>query len=241
MKVFRFILGFCVLLAITSSIFGQTRSQEISDDDGVPVILKHLPEYESVKAQAKFIRDQDELNAAVGSRTVTEAIEFVAGTEAALANYPAGKLLIVEYQTPQAATDGDARILQRLTTKPEQGTIYRKVGNYAVFVFDANDEPAARTLLDKVKYQKSVQWLGTDPYYFNKLERLFTLTATNYLVGAVILVVGGVIGSTFIGLIVGYIYFRISKKKRLAWTAYSDAGGLTRLNLDDLSEPIPQK
>jgi len=38
---------------------------------------------------------------------------------------------------------------------------------------------------------------------------------------------------------VGIWYFRYREKKRAGMTAFSDAGGLIRLNLDDLSEPLP--
>lgn len=229
-----------LLLAAATLSFAQspTGSQEVSEDDGVPVILKHLPRWEEVKSDAKFIGNARELKAAVGERSVVDAIEFMGGTEAATAKYPQGQLLIVEYANPQAATDADTKLTQKIAATPPTGTVYRRIGNYAAFVFDVVDDAAAHALLDQVKYEKSVQWLDKDPYYLKKLEKVFVYTTTNMLVGSVIVVVGGVLGSTILGLIIGYIYFRISSKKRLAWTAYSDAGGLTRLNLDELSEPI---
>jgi hypothetical protein len=38
------------------------------------------------------------------------------------------------------------------------------------------------------------------------------------------------------GIAAGLIFFRIRDQRRASRTAFSDAGGLTRLNLDGLSE-----
>ena len=241
----RSILISLVVFAAALGVFAQdspaVKSQEISDTDGIPVLLKHLPDWENVKDRARLIQDQDQLKTAIGSRPVADAIDFTAGTEAATAQYGQGSLLIVESTNPQAATDTDAKIQANLASIPQAGTFYRRIGNYIVFVFDAADEAAASGLLDQVRYEKSVQWLDKDPYYLKKVEQVFIFTTTNMLVGSVFVVVGGVIGSAILGLIVGYIYFLISSRRRLAWTAYSDSGGLTRLNLDNLSEPISPK
>ena len=43
------------------------------------------------------------------------------------------------------------------------------------------------------------------------------------------------------GIIAGLVYFRFRDRERSKRIAFSDAGGLTRLNLDDLSEPILPK
>jgi hypothetical protein len=241
----RSILISLVVFAAALGVFAQdspaVKSQEVSDTDGIPVLLKHLPDWENVKDRAQLIQDQDGLKTAIGTRPVADAIDFTGGTEAATAQYSQGRLLIVESTNPQAATDTDAKIQANLASIPQVGTFYRRIGNYSVFVFDAADEAAASGLLDQVKYEKSVQWLDKDPYYLKKVEQVFIFTTTNMLVGSVFVVVGGVIGSAIVGLIVGYIYFLISSRRRLAWTAYSDSGGLTRLNLDDLSEPISPK
>ena len=44
------------------------------------------------------------------------------------------------------------------------------------------------------------------------------------------------IGITLIGILAGFIYFRFREQERAQWQRFSDAGGLTRLNLDELSE-----
>jgi hypothetical protein len=240
MKSLVFLVGVVLLLAHPNLAKRQSvaRSQEVSDVDGIPVILKHLPDSEHAPEGAIFIPDRQGMRDALGERPVLDAIEFSAGTEAASAKYTGGTVLIVEYPNPQAATDADAKITAQLASSAQSGVVYRRIGNYAAFVLDAADLASANALLDQIKYQKSVQWLDKDPYYLKKLETVFVYTTTNMLVGSVVVVVGGVIGSAILGLIIGYIYFRLGSRKRLSWTAYSDAGGLTRLNLDELSEPI---
>ena len=227
------------------SVSGQEKSyskpsQEVSEVDGLPVLIKHLPDWESVRGSTVFIQDTNALKSTFGERPVFDLVEFAPGTEAVAADYPAGKLLILEYTTPQAAALADGKFVEHLSQNP--GTppvVYRRIGNYGAFVFDANDPAAANALLDQVKYQKSVQWLGEDPFMMQKIERYFALTGRDVVLSTIKWIVL-IFGSTLaIGVIVGFAYFRYRESKRAGMTAFSDAGGLTRLNLDDLSEPLP--
>jgi hypothetical protein len=166
-------------------------------------------------------------------------VEFSGGTEAVSANYPAGRLLIVEYTTPQASVAADAEFQKVIAEGRGGNTVYRRVGNYSVFVFDASDANAAAGLIDQVSYQKQVQWLGEDPFLMQKLERYFALTGRDVVLSTIlwITLIFGVTLATGIGA--GFVYFRYRESQREHMTAYSDAGGMTRLNLDDLSEPLP--
>ena len=65
------------------------------------------------------------------------------GTEAVTADYPAGRLVIVEYTTPQSSVEIDTRIQQHLATT-QSPIVYRRIGNYNAFVFGAAD-PIAQT------------------------------------------------------------------------------------------------
>ncbi|MBX3290656.1 MAG: hypothetical protein KF855_15175 [Acidobacteria bacterium] len=217
------------------------RSQEISETDGLPVILHHLPEFETVRNSAVFINSQERLRSAVGDRPVLAGVSFEAGTEAATARYAAGQLLIIEYMTPQAASEADGQFLNLIAADPAAATVYKRIGNYSVFVFDGADQNAATALADSVKYQKSVQWLGEDPFLIQKFERYFAITAGDVVISTIIwisMVFGLAIS---LGILCGFLYFRFREKQRRRFTAFSDAGGLTRLNLDDLSEPIAPK
>lgn len=212
------------------------RSQEFSEDDGLPVLIKHLPEWQNVRSSTVFVTNSGDLRKAVGDRSVLGQIDFSGGTEAVTADYPAGKLVIVEFTTPHASVDADTKILQHLAANPDPGTTYRRIGNYNAFVFDTADHEAAVGLLDQVKYQKSVQWLGEDPYLLQKIERYFAVTTRDILISTVLWIVGGLGLAAVCGIVTGLVIFRIRDQKRATWHAYSDAGGMTRLNLDELSE-----
>ena len=82
MKRFAGLLGLIVaLLASFVTCFPQSqrqnekfKSQEISDDDGLPVIVKHLPDWESRRKEAVFVNDLAHLKAALGDRVTVVVI-----------------------------------------------------------------------------------------------------------------------------------------------------------------------
>lgn len=215
------------------------KTQELSELDGVPVLMKHLPDWENVKNNAKFASSTEELKGALGDRPILDLIEFTGGTEAATAPYPQGKLLIVEYTTPQSATEADAKFIARLMQEHDNPpVIQRRIGNYIAFVFDAQDRDAANGLLDQVSYDKTIQWLGENPHIYEQLERYFVTTTRDIFVSTVLWIVMGLGLSAATGVLAGFLYFRFREHQRATMSKFSDAGGLTRLNLDDLSEPI---
>jgi hypothetical protein len=224
------------------SAFGQAegyKSQEISDGDGVPVLLKHLPDWENVRSQAVFIQDKNGLKSAVGERQILNSLEFSGGVEAVSAQYPAGRLLVVEYTTPQASVTADAEFHKVIAEGRAGNVVYKRVGNYGVFVLDPTDTSNADELIGRVSYEKQVQWLGEDPFLTEKLERYFALTGRDVVIST-ILWIALIFGVTLAaGIGAGFVYFRYRESQREHMTAFSDAGGMTRLNLDDLSEPLP--
>ena len=227
---------------LTYSAFAQQegyKSQEVSEGDGVPVLMKHLPEWESVRGQAVFIQDKSALKNTVGERPVLELVDLSGGTEAASAQYQAGRLLIVEYTTPQASIAADANFQKHLVENVSNNAVYRRVGNYSVFVFDPTDVDSADALINGVKYQKQVQWLGEDPFLTQKIERYFAMTGRDVVLST-ILWIALIFGITLAaGVGAGIVYVRYRESQKAHMTAFSDAGGMTRLNLDDLSEPLP--
>ncbi|HLA96445.1 MAG TPA: hypothetical protein VK612_12045, partial [Pyrinomonadaceae bacterium] len=181
-----------------------------------------------------------DLKAQLGAIPVLDVVDLTAGAEAVTADYAEGKLLIVEFSTPQAATVSDAAIVQKLAESPSNPpVVYRKIGNYSAFVFEAADQNAAGTLLDKIKYEKSIQWLGEDPFLVQKLERYMVSTSANMMIATVFFILLGLGGAVFAGVFGGFLFFRYRDQKRSGRREFSDAGGLTRLNLDELSEPLP--
>src|SRR5438445_5017213 len=58
------------------------KSQEVSEKDGIPVLIKHLPDWESVRGRTTFAHSVGELKAALNDRSILDLIDFSAGTEA---------------------------------------------------------------------------------------------------------------------------------------------------------------
>lgn len=245
----KFFISICVLMLAFCSVFAQQpssgsqiKSQEISDSDGIPVLIKHLPDWENAQKRASYILNQSDLQKALGERQIFEAIDFQGGTEAVTASYPQGKLLIVEYVSGQASIDADNRVKQKLDeSRQNPPTFYRRTGNYNIFVFDAADEAAANSLIEQVKYEKTVQWLGSNPYAVLSAERAYLNDTASLFISTVKAIAGGIGLSLLAGLLVGIIFFYVRSQKRANMQAFSDAGGITRLNLDDLTPNISPK
>ncbi len=239
----RFLISIWTVLSITCGIFAQEKStspiksQEVSDDN-IPVLIKHLPDWENARNSAVYILNQNDLRNALGSRTVFDLIDFAGGTEAVTAPYSQGKLLIVEYTTPQTSVDADNKITQLLAAGQNSPIFYRRIGNYNAFVFDGTDEASANALLDQVKYEKSIQWLGENPFTLRNAERAFILTTSDIFLTTVLVISGGIGFSFITGLLVGIIFFYVRNQKRAGMEAFSDAGGMTRLNLDGFTPEI---
>jgi hypothetical protein len=228
---------------LTLSTAGQTnspipyKSSEVSENDGLPVLMKHLPDWESVRGQARFGSNVGDLKAVLGDHPVLDLIDFSIGTEAVTAPYPAGKLLIVEFATPQASIESDADFTAKLAETRDPSTLYRRIGNYNAFVFDAADPATANVLLDQVKYEKKVQWLGKNPFLITA-ERAFVLQTSDLFFSTVMVILIGIGFSIAGGLIAGLIFYRIREQKRAAMPTFTDAGDMTRLNLDGFTPDI---
>lgn len=234
----RILFSSAVILLLVSGVFAQT-FVEISDDDGIPPLIKDLPDWETVFENAKVAGDSETLKRILGPRDVIDLIDFTGGTETATAPYDAGKLLIVEYPTPQASSAADALFQEKLGSAPSMPpAFYRRIGNFNVFVFDASDEAAANALLDKIKYEKTVQWLGKDPNYLQKAERYLARSTADMFLSTAKFIVLGLGSAALLGIVAGLAFFRFREQRRAAMSAFSDAGGMIRLNLDELSEPI---
>lgn len=237
------ILSFLSLLS--SSVFAQStfspdiKSQEVSDGDGIPVLIKHLPDWENARNSATYIKSSNELRSALGEQAVFGAVEFVGGTEAVTAPYPQGKLLIVEYSTPQASVDTDNKVKELLGENPSEGGVfYRRIGNYNVFLFDGTSEAEANALFDEIKYEKVVQWLGEDPTLLQKAERALVQGTADVFLSTATAIVLGLAFAVLLGIVVGLAFYRVRGQRRGTMGEFSDAGGMTRLNLDELTPSI---
>jgi len=217
-------------------------------DNDIPVLVKHLP-WEGQFKNASYATSLGTLRAIVPNQPILDVVSFEGGAEAVSAEYhdgeqEHGKLLIIEFTTPQLATDNDQQITAKLNElkginqvvgSANVPTAYRRVGNYAVFVFGGKDERLANQLIDQVKYEQVTQWLGDNPYPLLEAQRRYTTQTLGVLVSVVkasglALVVCLTAGGLFGGLL--FIRRRAQQKTS---DAYSDAGGMLRLNLDEMT------
>jgi hypothetical protein len=205
----------------------------------IPVLIKHLPDWETAISRARYTVNQQGLKKLLPNQPIVDAISFEGGAEAVLAQYNAGKLLLIEFNTPQIATDNDARITQKMQDLRNNGQLlpssYRRVGNYGVFVFEAPSEAVANELISEVKYQQVVQWLGDNPFLYEQATREFTETTLGVFV-TVVKASGLALVSCFaVGGFVGGLLFIRRRSQQRAMEAYTDAGGMLRLNLDEMT------
>lgn len=222
--------------------FSKTLAEPLDSGEGdIPVLIKHLPDWQNVQHRVQYLVTKDALKAAFSNQLVFDAVSFDDGSEAVIADYNGPQLVIVEFNTPQVATENNSRITAKLQELRNQGqsvpTVYRRVGNYSVFVFDAPSELAANQLIDQVKYQQVVQWLGENPYSYREAVAEFTQTTLGVLVSVVKASGLVLLGSLVVGGFFGALLFTRRRAQQQMQDAYSDAGGLLRLNLDAETDP----
>jgi len=215
----------------------------IVNEPEVPVLVKHLPNWMAAEPEAIYLVRKEALEDAVPNQPILREIGFDGGPEGVLAEYDQAKLLIIEFTTPQFSVDNDQRIQAKIAELKAKGepvpSAYRRVGNYSVFVFNAPDEKTANALIDQVKYEQVVQWLGEDPYLYQRLQKYFTQTSAGVLVAVLKSSGLSLLFCLVAGALIGTMLFRHRRAQRA--TLYSDAGGSVRLNLDDLTAPTQQR
>lgn len=222
--------------------FAKAFAGTLEGEAGVPpVLVAHLPDGEKSAGDAGYALSLPVLQLAAGNRPALDALTFEGGTEAVTARYGDARLVIVEFTTPQYAGDNDTRIKERIAQLQAEGkpipSSYRRVGNYSVFVFDAPDAAAAEQLSAGVKYEKDVRWLGPNPHAEEIAVKQYTETmggvilTTLKMTGLAILLCLGV------GGIFGGAVFMYRRAQTAGKEVFSDAGGMMRLNLEEMGAP----
>jgi hypothetical protein len=224
-------------LALVACVAAAAQTVVLSDagaDDGVPALVQHLPDWE--RARPTYAKNLDELKRVVGDEPVLDVLPFAGGTEAVSSDYDAaGRLVIVEFSTPQFAADADrainARTAELRAAQKSVPTVYQRKGNYAIFVFGGRDETAARDLVGRVHYEKDVRWLGRDPHANERANRAWINMSASVLINTVKAAGLSILLCLTVGCIFGTLFFR--RRRAALATRYSDAGGMMRLNLDE--------
>ncbi|HET6862594.1 MAG TPA: DUF6599 family protein [Pyrinomonadaceae bacterium] len=205
----------------------------------IPPLVKHLPDPENSQNSAVYFSKVDAPGSILPGQAVLTALETNGDADAVIARIGQSKVLIVEFNTPQLATDNDQRIVAKIHELWDQGqpapTAYRRVGNYAVMVFDAPDQKTANQLIDQVKYEQVVQWLGENPNILKEAQRRYVDTTLGVFIAVVKASGFALIGCLGAGGLIGALLFSRRRAQQRQVEAFSDAGGMLRLNLDELT------
>ncbi|HVF42827.1 MAG TPA: hypothetical protein VM936_07445, partial [Pyrinomonadaceae bacterium] len=227
--------------------FSKVLADSLRGESGfVPVLALHVPDWDrKLGDDLGYAVSLAALQAQAGSRPVLEALSFDAGTEAVTAKYGEARLVVVEFPTPQHAFDADAAVTRRIEELRAAGqpvlSGYKRVGNYSVFVFDAPDSAAAENLVSGVKYEKDVRWLGRNPHEAENAIRNYTSTMGGVILTTVITTGLAILVCLTVGGLIGGAIFFSRRAKHAAQEIYSDAGGMLRLNIEDVNTPQTTK
>ena len=220
--------------------FGQKIAATLDKGEGeIPSLVKHLPDWGKIQNNVLYAVTPAALNGYADNAPVLAAASFEGGAEAVVARYGNAQMVIVEFTTPQLATANDAAIQAKIKELQAAGqnaqTAYKREGNYGVFVFNAPDEATAQQLISQVKYEKTVQWLGENPNILIRAQKRYVAIASGVFVS--VMKVSGIAALLTLGLggLFGALVFRRRRAQDLAASAYTDAGGMMRLNLDEMT------
>ena len=203
----------------------------------VPGVISHLPQNGLIANSERYI-----VGATAFTRFVhypdPSQIDFTGGTEVATGEYningEQGQLVIVEFQTPQLATVGLERMQKSLDSLPpdqRNKVLLKREGNYAVETIGFTNRTVAESLAGNVKYTYTVKWITKPPrapidmssYQKDALRLLIGIFLAIGL--AAVIAVGG-------GVFFGRLLFM--RRRAQLQNVFSDAGGMVRLNLDEM-------
>jgi hypothetical protein len=231
-------------------LFEAIKPNLISGEGELSSLPLHLPETDRIAGSEKYIIGPAALSRLKNFSGLKDAIGFGSGVEVTTADYRSGggqmNLIIVEYYTPQSASDGQARIQDHFNTLPQpekDRLVLKRIGNYVVAMSNIQDMPAAQNIVDQIKYEKKIYWAGRrftdipldfrppDPLVVEETTRTVkVLIRSFYWTGITIL------SGLIFGLVAGVLLFqwkRYRRRKLGLDDMFSDAGGALRLNLED--------
>ncbi|MDX2044813.1 MAG: DUF6599 family protein [Acidobacteriota bacterium] len=233
----------------------QTLKENLNSSNGeLPLLPSHLPSENKIADSEIYLVGSSALARLDGFSDLKDVVNFSGGTEVAFAKYRNGNsgfnLLLVEYHTPQLATDGETQFHNYFSNLPEQERnqrLLKRIGNYIVLTTKTEDLPSAEKIISQIKYTPAVYWEGKkmshiplayrppDPFALEEMSQTAqVILRTFYWVGIMLFV------AIILGFISGWTYFYWNRYRRSKFgydNLYSDAGGSVRLNLDEYLLP----
>lgn len=229
---------------------GRTLAETLdAGENEIPPIVKHLPDWEQAQKRAAFVVSLPALQKELNSyAALFDEFDFTGGTEAIVASYGdnnSARLLIVEQTTPQHAVSNNALITERLNAFRQEGratpAVFKREGNYLIFVFDQPDQQAAENLANQVKYEQWVRWLGDNPHAYEKAEKLYAQTTAGMILATLKATGVSLLICLGVGAVFGGFVFARRRSQQTMTAAYSDAGGMIRLNIDDITPAVDER
>jgi hypothetical protein len=246
----RFVIRFSGLEPTELEPFIAQLQKDLTSLPESPLLPTYLPEQNKIANSEKYLIGPEAVARIPAISDLKDAIDFTGGTRAAVAEYnnEGGQMSIVliEFQSPQFAADGLAKLQQHfnaLSQDEQKKRILRRVGNYAVEAVNVTNPTATEELLKQIKYMVRVHWEGKDvrdiPVPFRPPDPVAVREAVQtgqFIVAAFYWIGVLMLGAVAIGIFGGgaFFYWRRSQRRKLGLDGtFSDAGGMTRLNLDD--------
>lgn len=224
----------------------------------MPPLSTHLPKTNKLPVEELYIVGPKALANHRHFGFLKEFVNFEGGTEAVAAEYQTSEtpfsLLLLEFHTPQLATDGYAKLDSIKNSLPEPislQTVIKRIGNYVALATPVNDKKAADAVLGEIKYTAVVHWEGKTyraiPLEYRPpdtaaleeaSETALILLRTFYWIG-LMLALAGIFG---VGAGSGFFYWRRYQRRKAGIDdLFSDASGSIRLNLEDETEKVERK
>lgn len=214
----------------------------------IPILMQHIPSESLLPGTQRFIAGPLALNRLLGPQEPYDPFMLASeAVEAALAEYQVGgvqsPLLIVEYHTPQLAAAAYPQVQRAIEALPEaerSRRLLKREGNYIIIAFNVNDRQAMQAIVDQVDYTPTIHWLKKSPLEMlrelqpdpEQISLIDTYLAAFAFIGLSLLVT--ITG----GVLLGTAIFFWRRWRRRNWEGFTDAGGMMRLNLDNLLPPI---
>ncbi|MBN8724520.1 MAG: hypothetical protein J0M03_16410 [Acidobacteria bacterium] len=212
----------------------------------LPSVIRNLPTGSLNLRTARYILGPKAL--AILAKRDTTHYEFYPnfGTEVAYANYNQSdgetSLLVIEHHTPQQSIAAFKRLTDyrnSLSAAEQAKLLLKREGNYIIEANNFASQQAAEKIVNGVEYGYVVKWLHQDVPIGNGRSVASEAAKT----AKILVSVFGLIGVALIvaiigGIMMGLSIFYFRRRNKVLVEAFSDAGGMMRLNLDGIASPI---